>query len=251
MFNNICIHTSFRLLWLAIIDTMRTMDKKTPHYYGHRDRLKARFENLGAKGLADYELVELLLTFAIPRRDVKPIAKELIGEFNTISGILGAKKKDLTSVTGIGDSVAIYIKALEATVIRFRQEHVRERPAFQSRLEILEYLHAKLGSLVREEFHVLFLDAKNQVVADECLATGTINSSVVYPREVVKAALDKGAVGLVLAHNHPSGQPDPSAADEELTMLLSMATNPLGITIHDHIIIGGGKHYSFRDNGKL
>jgi DNA repair protein RadC len=222
-----------------------------PHYLGHRERLKVRFEELGAKGLADYELMELILTYAVPRRDTKPIAKALLTKFATLSGVLGAKPEDLSKIDGIGPSVARYLKVIEATVIRYRKEAVRERPAFQNRLELLEYLHARLGNLTREEFHVIFLDAKHQILADDCLFTGTVNASAVYPREVVKAALDKGAIGLVLAHNHPSGQPAPSTADEELTTLLVSATAPIGITIHDHIIIGDGRHFSFRDAGKM
>jgi DNA repair protein RadC len=227
------------------------MKEKKPHYLGHRERLKARFDDLGAKGLADYEVMELLLTYAIPRRDIKPIAKALLAKFATLSGVLGAKPDELTAIEGIGPGAAQYFKVLEAAVIRYRKEAVRERPAFQNRLDLLEYLHAKLGNLTREEFHVVFLDAKHQILADDCLFTGTVNASAVYPREVVKAALDKGAVGLVLAHNHPSGQPGPSAADEDLTALLVAATAPIGITIHDHIIIGDGRHFSFRDAGKM
>ena len=226
-------------------------ENNTPHYQGHRERLKQRFVDVGAQGLADYELLELLLMYAIPRKDVKPIAKALLQKFHTLSGVVGAPMKEIIAIQGMGESTATYLKALEALVIRYRKEHVRERPAFQNRLEILDYLHAKLGNLTREEFHVLFLDAKHQVLADDCLATGTINASAVYPREVVAAALEKGAVGLVLAHNHPSGQPAPSMPDMELTATLSGICRPLGITIYDHIIIGDGRHYSFKDSGDL
>ncbi len=222
-----------------------------PHYHGHRDRLKQRFQAQGASGLADYELLELILTYGIPRKDVKPIAKDLLQRFQTLSRVLGAPEKELCAINGIGPGVVVYLKMLEAVVIRYRHEQVRERPAFSSRLEILDYLHAKLGHLTREEFHVLFLDVRHQVITDACLATGTINASAVYPREVVKAALEHGASGLVLAHNHPSGEPQPSAADEELTHILAQATIPIGIHIYDHLIIGAGRHYSFRDKGKL
>ncbi|MFZ2620774.1 MAG: DNA repair protein RadC, partial [Alphaproteobacteria bacterium] len=192
-----------------------------------------------------------LLTYAIPRRDTKPIAKELLKKFTTLSRILGAKPADLQEVDGIGAGVVTYLKMLEAIIIRARGETVRERPAFENRLELLDYLHAKLGNLPHEEFHVIYLDAKHHVLADECLATGTINASAVYPREVVKAALAKGAVGLILAHNHPSGTPTPSSADEELTRHLQMALEAIGISIYDHVIIGDGRHFSFRDGGKL
>ncbi|MDD9912061.1 MAG: DNA repair protein RadC [Alphaproteobacteria bacterium] len=225
--------------------------KKTPHYHGHRERLKQRFKTAGAENLADYELLELILTYAIPRKDVKPIAKALLSKFHTLSATLGAPERELVQIEGIGPSVVTYFQLLEATVIRYRKEHVRERPAFTNRLEILDYLHAKLGNLTREEFHVLFLDAKNQVIEDACLATGTINASAVYPREVIKAALERGATGLFIAHNHPSGQPTPSAADIELTGTLIAATEPIGLKIYDHIIIGDGRHYSFFDNDQL
>lgn len=218
---------------------------------GHRDRLKTRFTEVGAKGLPDYELLELLLMYGIPRKDVKPLAKDLLKKYSTLSGVVGAPASELTTFSGIGDNVATYLKALEALVIRFRKESVRERPAFQNRLEILEYLHAKLGNLTKEEFHVLFLDAKHQILADECMSVGTINASAVYPREVVQAALSKGATGLILAHNHPSGQPQPSVEDLELTATLATICLPLGIHIYDHIIIGDGRHYSFRDKGQL
>ncbi len=224
---------------------------KTPHYHGHRDRLKERFRDRGANALADYELLELLLTYAIPRKDVKPLAKDLLAKYKNLSGIFGADTQKLAAEKGLGESSATFLKLIAATATKYRKEAVIQKDAFTNKLDLIDYFYTKLSGLTREEFHVVYLDSKNQILADELLFTGTLNASAVYPREVIKIALEKGAASMVLAHNHPSGNPKPSDDDDLLTMELAAISAPLGITLHDHIIIGDNTHYSFKDSGKL
>lgn len=218
---------------------------------GHRERLKLRVAEHGPQSLADYELLELLLVYAIPRKDTKPIAKSLLAKYGTISNIFATPISKLEGEPGLGTHSATLLHILAETARRFRKESLQKRTSFANRLDIVDYLYTSLSGLTHEEFHVIFLNTKQQLIADSCMFKGTLNASAVYPREVVKMALDKGAAALVLAHNHPSGNPTPSADDEYLTTELAAITAPLDITILDHIIIGDGQHYSFYDKGKL
>lgn len=232
------------------VGTARPMPN-ADHQSGHRGRLKEKFLARGATALADYELLELLLSYAIPRRDVKPLAKELVAHFGSLSNVLAAPTDKLTARPGVGEHVAALLKLTGAMAVQYRKEAATGKDTFHNKLDLIDYLYTKLSGLTREEFHVVYLDSKNQLLADDVLFTGTLNASAVYPREVIKAALDKGAAGLVLAHNHPSGNPTPSPEDEILTIELAAIASPLGITVHDHIIIGDGQHYSFKDSGKI
>jgi len=222
-----------------------------PDHIGHRERLKTRFKTAGATALADYELLELLLTYAIPRKDVKPIAKRLLKTYGNLATLVATPAAKLATEKGLGTSSALFLNLLHATMVHTRETETVAKDIIQNRLQLIDYLYAKMSTLPREEFHVLYLDSKNHILAHEVLFTGTINASAVYPREVMKIALDKGATGLVLAHNHPSGNPTPSSADEELTLHINQLATGMSITLHDHFIIGNGAHYSFLDGGKL
>lgn len=221
------------------------------HYLGHRERLKERFNTSKGSALADYEMLELLLTYAIPRKDTKPIAKDLMTKFGSFADVMRADIKDLCAVKGIGESIATYIQVIAATNLRSKKDKVVGKKIMRDRLDLLDYLYAKIADLKHEEFHVMYLDAKNNVVADDMLFRGTVNESAVYPREIVKEALNKAATSLVLVHNHPSGNPEPSLADERVTMEIVAAAAAVGITVHDHLIIGMDRHYSFYDHGKM
>lgn len=218
---------------------------------GHRERLRARFVGTGGAGVADYELLELALTFAIPRKDVKPIAKELLRQFKSLSGVLVATPEQLGAVKGLGPSSVAFVQVVQQLAVRVRREKIVGQPVLASRLELLDYLYTKFAGFTREEFHVLYLDAKMKLVADEVLFTGTLHEVAVSPRDVLKRALELNASGLVVAHNHPSGAPEPSAADVLFTSQLMQACAAMGVELHDHVVIGAEAHYSFRASGKL
>lgn len=222
-----------------------------PSHAGHRQRLKDKFKERGADALADYELIELMLMMAIPRRDVKPLAKKLLTHFKTVPALFAADWEELSQVDGVGNHAALMIKLTSALKLRSRRQALTEKPAFDNRLDLLDYLYTLMSDLKHEEFRVIYLNSKNHMVDEQVLFKGTVNASAVYPREVIKTALDKAATSLVLVHNHPSGDPSPSASDDHLTKELAKIGAPLHIEIHDHIIIGDGVHYSYRDHGKL
>lgn len=221
------------------------------HYLGHRQRLKEKFLESGHTALADYELLELLLMQAIPRRDVKPEAKALLATFGTLANVLAATPRQIEDVKGLGAHAAFVLKLVDAMAVRSKRSVVKDRHAFDNRLELLDYLYTQMSGLKHEEFRVLYLDTRNHLIGEETLFRGTINAAAVYPREVVRAALNKGATALVLVHNHPSGDPAPSPDDDYLTAELCSTARPLGIEIIDHIIVGEARHYSYRDHGKL
>lgn len=222
-----------------------------PHYHGHRERLKERFRTGGEAALADYELLELLLMQAIPRKDVKPLAKDLLTKYGSLADILNASLEDLAKEKGLGEGSATSLKLVHAAAVRTRKDGLKKNPSIENRLGLLDYLYTKMSALKHEEFHVVYLDSKNNILADEMLFKGTVNTSAVYPREVTKAALKHGATSLVLVHNHPSGDPSPSMEDETLTADIMRAVAPLEMEVYDHIIIGKDTHYSFRDFGKV
>lgn len=202
-------------------------------------------------GVADYELLELALTYAIPRKDVKPVAKALLVKFKDLNGVMGASHEDLAAVSGMGTSSAVLFGVMGQLALRVRREKVKKAPMLSNRLELLDYLYTLFAGKVREEFHVLFMDAKLGLVADETMFTGTLTETSVGPREVVKRALELNAAGMIVAHNHPSGEPRPSVADLALTEALMMACAAVEIELHDHVIVGAEKHYSFKGAGKL
>ena len=226
-------------------------DADTPHYHGHRDRLRARFQEAGAETLPDYELLELLLFRSIPQRDVKPLAKELIQRFGSFAEVLGAPASRLTEVKGVGDGVALDLKIVEAALRRMAKGAVGKRPVLSSWSSVLDYCRMAMAFAEREQFRILFLDKKNILIADEVQQTGTVDHTPVYPREVMRRALELSASAIILVHNHPSGDPTPSGADMRMTRELVDIAKPLGIAIHDHIIVGRDGHASFRSLGLI
>jgi DNA repair protein RadC len=227
-------------------------DSAAPHYHGHRERLRQRFREGGRAALADYELLELLLFHAIPRRDVKPLAKELIKDFRGVAGVLAASRESLAAA-GLGDVAIDLLKATyEAGVQMTRVDAAAEkRDNLSSGDKVVEYCRAQLAYAEIEEFHVLFLDRQNGLIRAEKQARGTIDHAPVYPREIVKRALELGAAALILVHNHPSGNPAPSKADIETTRKIAQAAASLGMSVHDHIIVGREGHASLKALGVM
>lgn len=209
-----------------------------PHYLGHRDRLRTRFTAAGPGALPDYELLELLLFRLIPRIDTKPIAKALLSRFGTFAEVLGAPVALLQEVKGIGPAVAVDLKVIAAAAQRMARGEISGRELLSSSTQLLEYCRSVMAFENREQFRILFLDKKNMLIADEVQQVGTVDHTPVYPREVVKRALELSATAIILAHNHPSGDPTPSRADIEMTKQIIESAKPLGIAVHDHIIIG-------------
>ncbi len=222
------------------------MSDEKPHYHGHRDRLRARFAETGGDALPDYELLELVLFRSIPRQDVKPIAKDLIKRFGTFAEVLAAPPARLTAVAGIGENVALDLKIIEAAARRLTKGAVAQRPVLSSWSSVLDYCRTAMAFMDKEQFRLLFLDKRNALIADEVQQSGTVDHTPVYPREVVKRALELSASALILVHNHPSGDPSPSAADIRMTREIVEAAKPLGITVHDHIIVGRNGHASLK-----
>jgi DNA repair protein RadC len=221
-------------------------EDSSPHYYGHRDRLRARFTEVGGDAMPDYELLELVLFRSIPRRDVKPIAKELIKRFGTFAEVLAAPPGRLTEVEGIGDNIVTDLKILEAAARRLAKGEVTKRPILSSWGTVIDYCRTAMAFMDKEQFRILFLDKRNALIVDEVQQSGTVDHTPVYPREVVKRALELSASALILVHNHPSGDPTPSSADIKMTREIIDVATPLGITIHDHIIVGREGHASLK-----
>ncbi|MDX5360505.1 MAG: DNA repair protein RadC [Alphaproteobacteria bacterium] len=221
------------------------------HRAGHRARLKQRFLDGGADAVADYELLELILFLAIPRSDVKPLAKALIARFGGFGEVVSADPARLREVKGVGDTVVVALKSVQAAALKLSRGRVLNRPAISSWTALLDYCTAAMGFNTTEQFRILFLDKKNLLIADEVQQKGTVDHTPVYPREVVKRALELGASALILVHNHPSGDPTPSGADIAMTKQIEEAARAVGIRLHDHLIIGQGAHASFKSLGLL
>jgi DNA repair protein RadC len=226
-------------------------DAGKPHYLGHRERLKRRFRDAGGDALPDYELLELILFRAMPRRDTKPLAKALLARFGTFAEALNAPDELLREVPGIGESVITELRLVRAAALRLMRGEVIERPVLASWTQVLDYCRASMGFEPKEQFRILFLDKRNQIIADEVQQTGTVDHTPVYVREVVKRALELSATAIVLVHNHPSGDPTPSKADIEMTKQIVSAAKPLGVVVHDHIVVGKKGHASFRGLGLI
>jgi len=220
--------------------------EEAPHYHGHRERLRKRFRDGGASALADYELLELVLFRAVPRRDVKPLAKALIAKFGSFAEVISAPPARLAEVDGVGELVITELKVVEAAAHDLARGKVRARPALSSWNAVLDYCRASMAFADRENFRILFLDKRNQLIADEVQQKGTVDHTPVYPREVIKRALELSATAIVLVHNHPSGDPAPSRADVEMTKAIIDAARPFGIEIHDHLIVGKDGHASLK-----
>jgi DNA repair protein RadC len=225
---------------------------RLPSYIAdHRQRLRARFIDGGAEAMPDYELLELVLFRAIPRQDVKPLARRLLDLFGSFAGVLSAPAPRLEEVAGVGAAVIQELKIVEAAAHRLARARVMHRPVLSSWDALLDYARAAMAHRTTEQFRILFLDRKNVLIADEEQARGTVDHVPVYPREVVKRALELDASALILVHNHPSGDPTPSEADIQMTGQICDAAETLGLTVHDHLVIGKGRVLSFRSEGYL
>jgi DNA repair protein RadC len=217
-----------------------------PHFHGHRERLRERFREAGSDAVSDYELLELVLFRALPRRDVKPLAKSLIAKFGSFGETIAAPWPRLAEVDGLGDAAITELKVVEAAAHRLTRGEVKQRHVLSSWTAVLDYCRAAMAFAEREQFRVLFLDKRNQLIADEVQQVGTVDHTPVYPREVVKRALELSATAVILVHNHPSGDPTPSRADIEMTRQIAEVAKPLGVTVHDHIIVGRNGHASLK-----
>lgn len=227
-----------------------TSDTK-PHWQGHRDRLRTKLITRGPEALEDYELLETLLFAFIPRRDVKPVAKALLARFGALSGVLAADPKDLIKVSGVGETVAAYLKATQEIGARASRETLSSAPMISSWSALLAYVRSQLQHETREQFRVLFLDKKNQLIADELMGQGTVDHAPVYPREIARRALELSSSALILVHNHPSGDPTPSRADIDMTREIIDALAPFEISVHDHLIAAKQGVTSFKTQGLI
>ncbi|MBA3446758.1 MAG: DNA repair protein RadC [Pseudaminobacter sp.] len=220
--------------------------REKPHHLGHRQRLRERFRSGGAAALSDYEILELLLFRSIPRADTKARAKTLLKRFGSLAEVLGAPEHLLREVEDIGEGAALDLKIVAAAASLMARGEIKGRDVLSSWSQVLDYCRAAMAFEEREQFRILFLDKKNALIADEIQQTGTIDHTPVYPREVVRRALELSATAVILVHNHPSGDPAPSRADIEMTKTIVETARPLGIAVHDHIIIGKKGHASMK-----
>lgn len=225
--------------------------KEKPSHTGHRKRLRERFLAHGAEALADYELLEMILFPAKPMGDVKPMAKALLKKFGSFGAVLMAETHELNKVEAVGEAAVVAIKTAKAAAERLLRDEIKDRPIIKSWTQLLDYCRIHIGQNQNEEFHVLFLNHKLELIADERQQKGTVNHTPVYPREVVKRALELGASSMILAHNHPSGDVTPSKADIDVTNQIIAAARPLGIEVHDHVIVGAKKTFSFKSKGLI
>ncbi|QIE46108.1 JAB domain-containing protein [Pseudohalocynthiibacter aestuariivivens] len=235
-----------------VVQTCKPAVSKQPSYIrDHRARLRERFRLGGAQAIPDYELLELVLFRAIPRRDVKPLARSLLDTFGDFNGVISASPVRLCEVSGVGDAVVTELKIVEAASQRLARARIMRRQVISSWDALLDYCHTKMAHRGTEQFRLFFLDTKNTLIADEEQANGTVDHVPVYPREVVKRALELNASALILVHNHPSGDPTPSQSDIDMTRQIADAAQVMGITLHDHLIIGKSCELSFRSEGYL
>jgi DNA repair protein RadC len=227
---------------------MKSGKPAPPHYTGHRERLRARFLTGGFESLHDYELLELLLTYAIPMQDVKPFAKDLLSTFRSFAGVLDASPNELVKVKGLGEYSATLIRVVKACAEYYLKEEAIKRQSIPSLPVLVDYCRTSMGGLKDEQFRVIFLNSQNEIIAEETIQEGTVDQTVVYPRKVLEGALKHKATGLILVHNHPSGKLTPSTADRELTRAIIQAAQPLAITVHDHLIIAKQGYYSMAEH---
>lgn len=224
---------------------------EAPHYTGHRERLRRRFVAGGSDAVADYEILELLLFAALPRRDVKPLAKQLIAAFGSLGGVLAADPTALERRGKLGLAAVATLKTVTAAAERMLRERVADQPVISSGQALLDYLGLAMGHLKHEQFRLLFLDRKNRLIADEVQQRGTVDHAPVYPREVARRALELQASAVILVHNHPSGDPAPSSADVDITRQVASALHAINVALHDHLVVGRQGHASFRTLGLL
>jgi DNA repair protein RadC len=217
-----------------------------PHYLGHRERLRERFRKGGADALGEYELLELILFRAMPRRDVKPLAKALIARFASFAETVSARPERLREIDGLGDAAIVELKIVEAAAKRLAKSAIEKRLTLSSFSAVVDYCRTVMAFLDHEEFRVLFLDKKNCLIADEVQGVGTVDHAPVYPREIMRRALELSACAIILVHNHPSGDPQPSADDIHLTHEIIAVGKPLKVAVHDHLIVGKHGHVSLK-----
>ncbi|AMN45217.1 RadC family protein [Rhodoplanes sp. Z2-YC6860] len=218
-----------------------------PHYHGHRERLRNRFREAGAAALSDYELLELILFRTIPQKDTKPIAKDLIAKFGSFAEVLAAPPRRLEEVKGVKEATSTDLKIIHAAAGLMTHGAVKKRPVLSSWNAVLDYCRTTMAFEDKELFGIIFLDKRNQVIRDEIQQKGTVDHTPVYPREVVKRALELSATAIILVHNHPSGDPTPSRADITMTQQIVEIAEPLGVLVHDHIIVGKNGHASLKE----
>lgn len=218
---------------------------------GHRERLRQRLLTGGAEALADYEVLEYLLYAAIPRGDTKPIAKALLAQFGSLNGVLNADPKAMQRVKGVGESSAAALKAVATAARRMARGEIVKKPVLSSWQALIDYLTTDMAHLTVERVRILYLDTKNRLIEDHHLGDGSIDEAAIHPREVIRRAMDVGASAMILVHNHPSGSPEPSRADIQITQRIAEAGRLLGVTVHDHVIIGREGHTSLRTKGLI
>src|ERR1700685_625354 len=216
------------------------------HYHGHRMRLRERFHNAGPDALSDYELLEMVLFTAQPRRDMKPLAKSLLKKFGSFAEVVHAPETLLREVDGMGEASINQLRLIAAAASRIAKGQLQQRTLLSSWNDVIDYCRTSMAFADREQFRLLFLDKRNQLIADEVQQVGTVAHTRVYPREVIKRALELSATAIVLVHNHPSGDPTPSQADIQMTRAIIDIATPLGISVHDHIIVGKNGHASLK-----
>lgn len=231
-------------------ENLSPRDEPEPHYAGHRDRLRARFLKGGTDALADYEILELLLFMAIPRRDVKPLAKSLLSAFGSLAGVFHASADELR-LHGLTDSSVAAVKIVRSAAFALLKEDVMHRHVLNNWNRLVDYVRATMAHEKKEHFRILFLNKKNELIADEVQQSGTVDHTPAYPREIVKRALELSATAIILVHNHPSGDPAPSKDDIVLTEKIAAAAKPLGIVVHDHLIVARGGFTSLKNKGVL
>ena len=225
--------------------------KEKPHHAGHRARLKDKFLRNGPDSLADYELLELLLFLGIPRRDVKPLAKDLLKRFGSFGAVIAADIGELKSIPHLGDTAIAAIKTVQAAMHQVMREDIIRKPILNSWSRLLTYCQTTMAHEKRESFRILFLNKKNELIADEVQQTGTVDHTPAYPREIIKRALELGSTALILVHNHPSGDPQPSEGDIDMTRMIMDAARPLNIAVHDHLIVSRGGSISLKNEGYM
>ncbi len=234
-----------------IRNLMSAEKERPPHYHGHRDRLRKRFIENSETSLQDYELLELFLFMAIPRRDVKPLAKALIEHFGSLPELLNADVAEIIKIKGISENTAIGLKAINAVSRRSLKQELMKKPVLNSWARLMDYCYATMAHEKKEHFRILFLNKKNEMIADEIQSSGTVDHTPAYPREIMKRALELGATALILLHNHPSGDPRPSQADVDMTRAIQLAAQALNIVVHDHVVISRNGYTSFKNEGLL
>lgn len=233
------------------LDPEQKAGKPKPHFHGHRERLRQKFITTTGEGLADYELLELLLCGLLPRRDVKPIAKRLIAKFGGVSGVFAASVNALKSVDGIGETVAVYLKAVHALHLASAHETIKKTNILSSWSKVQEYVKTRLQHEATESFRVLFLNRKNGLIEDRELGRGTVDHAPVYPREIARLVLELSASSIILVHNHPSGDSTPSGADVSMTREIMDILDSLEVTVHDHLVVGKHGVTSMRATGLI